>query len=94
LTFLFQNLIWNAVTYRQSGIPPQVHISAQRDDLGWRFSVADNGIGVDARHFESIFVPLRRLNKGANPWVGAIVAGARFRLRVGLLREPDKGLAE
>jgi len=44
---LFQNLIGNALKYRHSDHPPEVHITAERKGLEWVFSVADNGIGFD-----------------------------------------------
>jgi|GEM_PF-1080461 len=59
---LFQNLIGNAVKF---GRPesPQVHISARRIDNERVFSIKDNGIGIDERHFKRIFVIFQQLNK-------------------------------
>src|SRR5205085_1651591 len=42
---VFQNLITNAIRYRRDE-PPRVHVSAAREGSSWRFSVADNGVGV------------------------------------------------
>jgi PAS domain S-box-containing protein len=58
---VFQNLMVNAVNYR-GGEPPRIHISGE--SAGWehRFAVADNGIGIAREHFESIFMPLKRLH--------------------------------
>lgn len=58
---LFRNLIGNAVKYRSQD-PPQIHISAQRLKQAWRFSVQDNGIGIEDRFFERIFQIFQRLH--------------------------------
>jgi PAS domain S-box-containing protein len=51
---LFQNLIGNAIKY---GDKPQVEVRVDCADLGlfWQFAVADNGPGIEERHFERIF---------------------------------------
>ena len=55
------NLIGNALKFRGPK-PPHIHIGAKREDGCWHFSVADNGIGIDARFFERIFVIFQRLH--------------------------------
>ncbi len=59
---VFQNLIANAVKFRREGVPPRVHVAAERDGGMVRFSVADNGIGIDPQYFDQIFVVFRRLH--------------------------------
>jgi len=61
LTQVFLNLIGNALKFR-SDRPPHVEISARREESGWVFAVADNGIGMDAQYHERIFELFRRLH--------------------------------
>lgn len=58
---LFQNLIGNALKYRDE-TPPRIHISAVERDSSWCFAVADNGIGIDPRYKETIFGVFKRLS--------------------------------
>ena len=59
---VFQNLIGNAIKFRRDE-PPQIHVSAVKNDTEWIFSVKDNGIGIESRHWDRIFVIFQQLNK-------------------------------
>jgi two-component system, chemotaxis family, sensor kinase Cph1 len=59
---LFQNLIANAIKFRKPDEIPQIHISVQRQEDDWLFSIADNGIGIEPQYFERIFVIFQRLH--------------------------------
>jgi signal transduction histidine kinase len=65
LVQLLQNLIANAVRFR-SAAPPEIHIEARLVDDEWRFSVRDNGIGIDPQYAERIFLPFERLHSRAD----------------------------
>jgi len=51
---VFQNLLSNAVKYMDK---PQgrIRIGCVEEDGFWKFSIADNGPGIEERHFERIF---------------------------------------
>ena len=61
LTQLFQNLIGNALKFRGDP-PPKIHVGAALENGDWRFSVADNGIGLESQYFERIFQVFQRLH--------------------------------
>jgi PAS domain S-box-containing protein len=58
---LLTNLVGNAIKFHGSALP-RVHVSARRDGRFARFSVRDNGIGIDPRFFDRIFVIFQRLH--------------------------------
>jgi PAS domain S-box-containing protein len=61
LAQLFQNLISNALKYRNKEAPC-VHVAAHERD-GWCvFSVTDNGIGIEPQYAEQIFGLFKRLH--------------------------------
>ncbi len=62
---LFQNLLGNAIKFRTPGVPARVHIEARRapdNPREWLFRVADNGIGIDPKYFDRVFVIFQRLH--------------------------------
>ncbi len=58
---LFQNLIGNAIKYRNKNAP-RIRISATEGESGWRFAVQDNGIGIEDQYREQIFGLFKRLH--------------------------------
>ncbi len=73
---LFQNLISNAVKYRRSE-PPRIHVSAERREEGWLFSVSDNGQGIPSDQFSNIFTVFARLHGHDYPGTGIGLATCR-----------------
>jgi PAS domain S-box-containing protein len=59
---VFQNLIGNAIKFRKSDQPSEIHVSAHRTNGMVRFSVRDNGIGIEPKYFDRIFVIFQRLH--------------------------------
>ena len=63
LTQVFQNLMSNALKFRRPGADSVVEITAARSgDGAWRFTVADNGIGIEPEYRERIFRIFQRLH--------------------------------
>jgi light-regulated signal transduction histidine kinase (bacteriophytochrome) len=60
---LFQNLVANGIKFVEHG-PPRIRIWAAEVPEGWRFSVRDNGIGVEPQQAERIFGMFTRLHGG------------------------------
>jgi signal transduction histidine kinase len=58
---LFQNLIGNAVKFHGEA-RPEVRVSAEREGVAWRFSVKDNGIGIEEKYASRIFEIFQRLH--------------------------------
>jgi PAS domain S-box-containing protein len=61
LVQLFQNFISNAIKFRGPA-SPEIHISAQQQGQEWIMSVRDNGLGIDPKFAERIFVIFQRLH--------------------------------
>ncbi|WP_426369997.1 CHASE domain-containing protein [Pseudocolwellia sp. HL-MZ7] len=60
---LFQNLINNGIKYQKPDAKAHVHISVKDATDHWCFSIKDNGIGMDERHFKKIFEVFQRLHR-------------------------------
>lgn len=58
---VFQNLISNAIKYR-SNQAPVINITWKDEEAFYQFAVADNGIGIDPKFFNKIFIIFQRLH--------------------------------
>ncbi len=59
---LFQNLITNALKYRDKSRSPSIRITCEKKDGNWIFSVHDNGIGIAKEFTDRIFLVFQRLH--------------------------------
>jgi len=59
---LFQNIISNAIKYKNTNFPPEITISTEEEATHWRFEIKDNGIGIDPQYHEKIFIIFQRLH--------------------------------
>ena len=74
---VFQNLIANAIKFHGDDTP-RVYISVQDMGREWVFSIRDNGIGIDKKYEERIFVIFQRLHtRQAYPGTGIGLAVCR-----------------
>ena len=58
---LFQNLLSNAVKYMDKP-DGQIKVGCVEEDGFWKFSVADNGPGIEEKYFEKIFQMFQTLS--------------------------------
>lgn len=76
VTSLFQNLIGNSIKYIKEGMKPCIHVSCQVIDdpehskMEYCFSIKDNGIGIDRKHIEKIFIIFKRLHSNEEKYSG------------------------
>ena len=61
LSRVFLNLIGNAIKFRTDKTP-MIHVSAEEEKNAWRFEISDNGLGIDPKYNEKIFVIFQRLH--------------------------------
>jgi light-regulated signal transduction histidine kinase (bacteriophytochrome) len=58
---MFQNLILNGIKFHGEEAP-KIHITAEKKEREWVFSVMDNGIGIDPQYSEKIFEIFKKLH--------------------------------
>lgn len=92
---VFQNLMANAIKFRDNDLPC-IHISANREQNEWVFSVRDNGIGIEAEYKKQLFNIFKRLHGREYPGVGLGLSICKKIInrhggRIWLESEPGKG---
>jgi len=74
---LFQNLLGNAIKFRRDGVSPLIRVGAAAEGSFWRFTVEDNGIGIEKDYLDRVFLIFQRLherNKYPGTGIGLAIA--------------------
>ncbi|MCK5561724.1 MAG: PAS domain S-box protein, partial [Thermoplasmata archaeon] len=93
---IFQNLLGNSLRFHGKE-SPQVHVSADKQDNEWIFSVKDNGIGIDPQYGDRpfmIFQQLHTMDEYPGTGIGLAVCKRiveRHKGRIWFDSEPGKG---
>jgi PAS domain S-box-containing protein len=59
---VFQNLIQNALKFKNRAELPKIHISCKKKNDFYEFSVSDNGIGMGMQYHDRVFTIFQRLH--------------------------------
>jgi PAS domain S-box-containing protein len=93
---LFVNLVSNAMKYRNEKTP-EIEIGSTQEPGHWTFYVKDNGIGIDPKFFDKIFIIFQRLhnkNEYSGTGIGLAICKKIVDIHKGkiwLQSEPGKG---
>jgi light-regulated signal transduction histidine kinase (bacteriophytochrome) len=60
-TILFEELIENAIRYRDDA-PPRIDILSEEAEDGHVISIRDNGMGIKPEYHRTVFQPFKRLH--------------------------------
>jgi PAS domain S-box-containing protein len=60
---LIQNLLTNGLKYQTEGVRPEIWIDSKELEKEWLFSMRDNGIGIDPKFYDKIFIIFQRLHQ-------------------------------
>ena len=52
----------NAIKFQKKDVVPVINISVESQETEWLFSVSDNGIGIDEKYNDKIFIIFQRLH--------------------------------
>ncbi|WP_047418657.1 PAS domain S-box protein [Cellulophaga sp. Hel_I_12] len=97
ITQIFHCLLDNALKYSKDDLTPLIVIQVVENKNDWKFSIEDNGIGIDAEFYEKIFLIFQRLhNKDAYSGTGIGLTIAKRHVeflggRIWLESMPEKG---
>jgi signal transduction histidine kinase len=80
---LLQNLIGNALKFQDGTRVPELQIAAARQHGLWRFTIRDNGIGIDPAFRDRVFTIFQRLNRNEDyPGTGIGLSTCRKLIRL------------
>jgi light-regulated signal transduction histidine kinase (bacteriophytochrome) len=67
---VFLNLIGNAIKFHNKNVKPVIQVRSEKTLDIWKFSVSDNGIGIDPEHFGRLFNMFQRLHSDESEFEG------------------------
>lgn len=67
---IFQNLISNAIKFKSNYRKPDIDIDVFEEENYWKFSVKDNGIGIEKKFKNKVFEMFVRLNPNVSTGTG------------------------
>ena len=59
---MYQNLIINGIRYTDEKTKPFIVINSEEQVNEYKFTITDNGIGIEEEHYEKIFEVFQRLH--------------------------------
>lgn len=59
---LLSHLIRNGLKFHRNDVVPEIKIELQENEQEWIFNVSDNGIGIEEKYFDRIFLIFQRLH--------------------------------
>jgi PAS domain S-box-containing protein len=62
ITQIFHCLLDNALKYTRENVQPIIDIQAKEKGEFWEFAIKDNGIGIDEKFFDKVFIIFQRLH--------------------------------
>lgn len=62
LVQVMHSLLDNALKFTPEDVYPEVHIAIEEKSKEWVISIKDNGIGIDPKHYDNIFIIFKRLH--------------------------------
>jgi PAS domain S-box-containing protein len=62
MRLLFQNLIVNALKFHKKASVPEINIAVEDNREDWLFKIEDNGIGIDVKNKDKIFIIFKRMH--------------------------------
>jgi PAS domain S-box-containing protein len=92
---VFQNLISNAIKFRKAGIPPEIQITSEEAEGGWKFCVVDHGVGFrpdQAERALQIFQRLHTQEEFKGTGLGLALAAKVVAMHRGRLRLTSAGV--
>lgn len=66
ITQVIHCLLDNALKYVEENKPPCIEVYAKEKETVWEFAIKDNGVGIDEKFYDKIFIIFQRLHNRNN----------------------------